>query len=75
MAILHGFLCEQTEPAVVIEHGDIFIKAGGRCDIWIRMNSDEAVKLRDDLHRAIVDAAQQHAQATAKAADAEGAQA
>lgn len=32
-------------------------------DVWVRMTADEAVTLRDDLSRAITEAAQKHAPA------------
>lgn len=38
----------------------------------LRMSTAEAVELRDALSRAIVEAAQQHAQATVEAAQTEG---
>ena len=38
----------------------------GACDVMVGLTTEEAIKLRDDLSRAITEAAQQHAQAIAR---------
>ena len=66
--------CDQYGACVVnvTETGWIRIAVG---QISINVAPDDAPAVRDALSRAITEAAQKHAQATAKAADAEGAQA
>lgn len=63
------------EPRVTLDDDADYIRIRIGDASQIGLTAAEALKLRDALSRAITEAAQKHAQATAKAADAEGAQA
>ncbi|HET7596021.1 MAG TPA: hypothetical protein VFK15_03755 [Burkholderiales bacterium] len=65
------------EPSVTLDDDADYIRIRIGDESQIGLTAAEALRVRDALSRAITEAAQKHAQATAKAvdADAEGAQA
>ncbi len=68
MARITNFSVESAHPRVTVDaHISPAepITIGFTGDIWARLTTDEAVQLRDDLSRAITEAAQQHAQGVA----------
>lgn len=63
------------EPRVTLDDDADYIRIRIGDASQIGLTAAEALRVRDALSRAITEAAQKHAQATAKTADAEGAQA